>query len=488
VRLNAKRRQALEGKRGSALTLAAISLVVLLAMAGLAVDLAMLYVARSEAQRAADAAAMTGAQGIGQADYPSVSQAIAEAFAANQAATVGNQNLVVGLAPGLDPSKYSACAGDAVPAGEDICFNFSNPSDPRVSVVVQRTAARGTGIPLFFMRIFGIDTADVSATATAEYFTASNRQCLKPWLLANCDPYHTLTGVGGKPPNDPRVNPNCPAQGNQYLEFFIYPLTPPYNCDPAKDADGCLVNPGAADAKSVAACGVVNVSPNTGGVVGECLTIKPGNPAGAGAPSQYYPVQIPTNGVTPSCPSCNTSGTQGGAAAYQQNIACCNLSSTALSCGTGQQLTMKTGNMVGPTSQGVDCLIHEFGGSGQDVISFANGAAPDCTAPTGGALFNICGGESNPYGQKGQSISSSDSLVTVPVYDGGTLCPGIGGGGGGGASGSCVTSDINIDGYLTIFIKTETNPQGTVYAQVIGGGGCGAVPTTTQVPVRLIHN
>jgi Flp pilus assembly protein TadG len=482
----------MEGKRGSALTLSAISLVVLLAMAGLAIDLAMLYVARSEAQRAADAAAMTGAQELGPsgADYPNVSQAVAEAYAAKQAAAIGNQNLVAGVSPGLDPTKYSACgSGDTVPAGQDICFDFSNATDPRVSVVVQRTAARGNAVPLFFMRIFGISTADVSASAIAEYFPPVSRLCLKPWLLANCDPFHTLPGVGGRPPNDKRVNPNCPATGNQYPEYFIYPPPPVGSCRPSEDPNGCVVNPTAADAASVAACGAGNPPANTGGVVGECLTIKPGNPVGAGAPSQYYPVQLPTAGVTPSCPYCNTSGVQGGAAAYEQNIACCNLSTVAITCGV-QSLTMKTGNMVGPTSQGVDCLIHESGtgGSGQDLISFLGAVpAPGCDSPTGGPLYSVCGGSANPYGHSGDTnLSSSDSMITVPLYDGGTLCPGIGGGGGG--AGSCVAGKINIDGYLTVFIKTETNPQGTVYAHVINVGGCGQIPTTTQVSVRLIHN
>src|SRR5438270_11485731 len=49
-------------ERGSTLLLAAFALVILLGMGALAIDVATLYVARTEAQRAADAAALAGAK------------------------------------------------------------------------------------------------------------------------------------------------------------------------------------------------------------------------------------------------------------------------------------------------------------------------------------------------------------------------------------------------------------------------------------------
>ena len=49
-------------QRGSTLLLAAASLLMLLAMAGFAIDALTLYVARTDAQRAADAAALAGAK------------------------------------------------------------------------------------------------------------------------------------------------------------------------------------------------------------------------------------------------------------------------------------------------------------------------------------------------------------------------------------------------------------------------------------------
>ncbi|HEX6905946.1 MAG TPA: pilus assembly protein TadG-related protein, partial [Terriglobales bacterium] len=49
-------------QRGSTLVLAAAALLMLLAMAGFAIDALTLYVARTDAQRAADAAALAGAK------------------------------------------------------------------------------------------------------------------------------------------------------------------------------------------------------------------------------------------------------------------------------------------------------------------------------------------------------------------------------------------------------------------------------------------
>src|SRR5713101_10141123 len=49
-------------EKGQTIVLVALSIVTLLAMAALAIDVVTLYVARSEAQRAADAAALAGAK------------------------------------------------------------------------------------------------------------------------------------------------------------------------------------------------------------------------------------------------------------------------------------------------------------------------------------------------------------------------------------------------------------------------------------------
>ena len=149
--------------------------------------------------------------------------------------------------------------------------------------------------------------------------------------------------------------------------------------------------------------------------------------------------------------------------------------------------------MVGPTGQGVRCLIHQGNGNsgGQDVLVFnANG-------------FHVEMGGNNPLVQLGiksvgDMTDTSSSFVTIPLYDGHELCPG----------GSCGTT-VRIVGFLEVFIIEVGQPQNTVIAYITGISGCGSGGTTVScddseteggessdtvgnggqlVPVRLIRN
>src|SRR5579884_3664034 len=88
-------------ERGASLVLVAAVLVALLAAASLAVDLGLLYVARSQAQRAADAAALAGASAFVDAGCTSLNLGCVaggpqETLARERAETVGAQDLVMG--------------------------------------------------------------------------------------------------------------------------------------------------------------------------------------------------------------------------------------------------------------------------------------------------------------------------------------------------------------------------------------------------------
>ena len=421
---NAKRER--NGERGISLYLVAGGMVFLLGVAALAIDVASLYVARDEAQRAADAGALAGAQTFVQSGFTSglITQAAAQTLATNGAIAVGAQNKVGGQAAQIQ--------------GGDVTFDFSKPEDPRITVVVQRTAARGNPLPTFFAKVLGFLSGDVAATATAEAYNPSGggpgvaTSCLKPWILPNCDPKHSTPG-----------NPFCPGSAT-----FVDPNT------------GAISNPGLA----------------TKGVIGETLVLKSGDPANAPVPSQYYPVILQqTSGAL--CPSCgSSSSSSNGAALYRSNIECCNTST--LACGvTGiVELSLKPGNMQGPTQQGVSCLIHQTPGNGQDTLNTS-------TTP-----FQYIAGANNPFAPKGTAMSSSDSVVTIPLYAGQPLCPG----------GSC-NSTVTILGYLQVFITGVTGG-GDVSAVVLnvggcgsgGGGGGGGGPVIggggAFIPVRLVRN
>ena len=422
-------------ERGATLLLIAASMVVLLGLCAIAIDLASLYVNRSEAQRSADAAALAGAKVFATSSCTSGTGGCSalQTAATNEAITVGNKNLVGGVNPNIQSG--------------DVTFNFTPATDPRITVTVQRTSARGNAVPTFFAKVMGISTVDVSVTATAEAYNpgtgngpAVGSVCVKPWLMPNCDPKHTSP-----------ANSLCPntANGNPQA-YYIDPSTK------------SIVNPS---------------------VIGSLLTIKPGSPGQTIAPSQFFPVILPPGTAPAECPTCSNGGTGGGAALYRQNIECCN--TRTLTCGT-ITLQPETGNVVGPTRQGVDCLIHQQpNGGGQDILQLP-------TSP-----LKITGGSNNPNpALQGSTTNSSSSLVTAPIYDGAQLCPGQ----------SCAASvSANIVGFMQLFVKDETNPQGTVEAYILnistcgsssgggsGGGGSGGGSGTvtggglSTVPIRLV--
>ena len=78
------------GQRGMTLPMVALFIVVLFAMASLAVDLGLLYTARTSAQHAADAAALAGAFVF--YDNPTLTSAEYTAQATAAAVSVGNRD------------------------------------------------------------------------------------------------------------------------------------------------------------------------------------------------------------------------------------------------------------------------------------------------------------------------------------------------------------------------------------------------------------
>ena len=421
-----------KGKRpndlGVSILIVSVGMIFVLGMAGLGVDLASLYVARSQAQRTADAAALAGAtywakHGCASATGTDITPNCKD-NAKVRAQKAGEANLVAGAIPGLD-----------------ISFPTLSVSDPQIRVVAARDTAHDNPVPTFFVKVFGIDTVNISASATAEAYNATNNstlvgsKCVKPWLLPDCDPNTAST------------------DGNPY----------------------CLDQHGNINGGHYAS------DPN---LVGSLITIKPGNPGQASGPSEFYPVFVQGDQASASsCPTCassqNSSGSQSGDL-YRQNIECC--IQNPVVCGT-QTITAINGNMVGPTDQGVQCLIGQLNsGSGQDIYD-----------PTTGT---ITAGSNNYYKLTGQ-ISDSDSIITIPVYNGQVICPG------GSTTGSpslCNSSaQVKVTGFLQVFVKDVGAPSATVYAYVLAyvdcSGGSNGEGTGqpivasggSAIPVRLIQ-
>lgn len=433
------------GKRvndlGVSIIIVAVGMIFVLGMAGLGIDLASLYVGRSEAQRSADAAALAGAQYFATSGCASgmggTISSTCQTIARERAEAAGDKNLIAGVSPGIQDS--------------DITFPSISTSDPQIRVVAARNTAHNNPMPTFFVRIFGIDTANVSAAATAEAYNATAQgtpvgtNCLKPWLIPNCDAY------------DATSNPN-PECTNPDGGYYINPTTLQ------------IVDPTA---------------------VGRLITIKPGNPSKASGPSKFYPVFIPAGTVASStaCPSCSTGQTSSGSQSgdqYRQNIECC--IQQPIVCQT-YSVQSVSGNMVGPTDQGVECLIHETNnGTGQDIYDPSTGV--------------ITAGWNNPYNLTG-SIATSDSIVTLPIYEGTQLCPG----GSSSTTGQCQPTNVRVLGFMQLFIASVGAPQASVNAYIMSivsclsgtggsgtgtggtGGGSGPIISTSgsAIPVRLIQ-
>ncbi len=141
-----------------------VSLTVILGMAALAVDVGMMYTARAELQRAADAAALAAATELVNADPDEM-----ETLAIQAADEYAQRNPVLGAPAGLD-SEDDVEFGKAVHNPDTDRFEFQPGGQPTdaVRVTVQRPSGGEAGpIEFAFAGIFGHDTKDMSARAAA---------------------------------------------------------------------------------------------------------------------------------------------------------------------------------------------------------------------------------------------------------------------------------------------------------------------------------
>jgi len=436
-------------ERGVTMLLVVVAMLSMLGIMALAIDVITLYSARSETQRAADAAALAAAKmlvDMGVTTDPTATvPTAAQIDAATKAAQGVAGNTVIG-----GRTVQTADVTLTFPGSGTAAFVVN----PKVTVTVQNA-----NLPTFFSRIWSRVPLTVRASATAEGFNPSNSKsitggagvpviarCVKPFIVPNCDPVHGgASGCAGAatifdPTSGAITNPGA-SPGGIIGEGF----------DLVSD---CGAGPG---------CGVGQQGSPTAGV-------------GSGGPTlQYYPAQM--SGLTSTCPSCT------GATNFEQAIECCD--PTPISCGTTvtapavNQLSVDTTVYPegggGPAQSGVECLIHQTGGSGMDSLN-----AP-LTYP-----LQIAVGNGHPLNGSVLSandlVTTSDSLVIVPVY-GGVAAPGVG--------------SVNIIGFMQVFIDRAFpagggKKAGEFHVTVVNVSGCGSSATGTAVasgalPVRLIQ-
>jgi Putative Flp pilus-assembly TadE/G-like len=422
------------------LLLVVVCLAAFIGLAALAIDVTTLYLARSQAEKAADAAALAGAKvfvstgytsgGLGSPDSAAAQSQVcngSSGLADLQATAEANQNKIGGAAPSTVTTACNLGAGE----------------NPQITVKVVRKE-----LPTFFGRIFQRGVGQVSATATAEAYNPSGQDVpvkvasVKPWLIANCD-YGAASGRR----RSGNINPNCAGGPAGYF------LDPNNNYAVA----------------------------NRGRFIGETLKLQqltlgllPVSLA-----NSYYTLNMPVGAL--SCPAASAvscSAVNPASPGYFESVACAN--SIPLTCGSSKDQGVSVyplgGVLLSPphAAKATMCMTHasDFGDDqGQDSFEVSGRSSP----------ITIDGGSNNPNpALRGTpNISRSDSVVTVPIWDGNGIC---------GASGLC--GSFNIVGFMLLGAPEID----ATILNVAGCGDSGGTGTTAvaggavaPIPVRLIQ-
>jgi len=339
-------------------------LFVMGAMAALSIDVVTLYTARSEAQLAADGAALAGARALANSGMTSKpTDALLTSNAENIAIAVATQ-----------VAKNNLVGGRDLATGE-VTVSFPNSgspdfgTDPQITVRVQRT-----DLPTFFARIWGSTQLTVTASATAEAYNPSGANasfgtttpvaptCVKPWLLPNIDPT--------SPPLAPTTIFDSTTGAITNVGLLGHTTSgQPNRFQPACQPD-CSTPP----------------LPNA-----SAYHYYPGDPATTFPP--------PTQAL-PSCiPALTTP--------YQESVAGC--IQTPIACNSQAYIDIASNpTRNGETPDALNCLTHCLNSDG-DAVASPGGPVPP---------FQFLAGNDNPIaGAAGHDVMVSDSLVTVPVIN-----------------------------------------------------------------------
>ncbi len=427
---------------GQTIALVAVAMVSVLAMAALAIDLTTLYVAHGEVQRAADAAALAGAKAFvdsGVTTNPSNAnlQTLAQNMATDFATQVLSQNNVAGAPANFINGTPQVTLTPSLPGNPTVMGN------PRITVTVQRT-----DLPIFFAKIWGTSLASVSATAIAEAF----------------NPAYSQANTGSTIPPAPKC-----------VKPFLVP-----NKDPNQGSAPFVMSTGAI---------------NTGGAsfIGETITLTSAcssgptcSPLTVPSAGFYLPLRLPDVHIF--CPSGSAPGCAG-LTGFQDSTQCCDGTTFNFQqCGvpgTVAKWDSRPGSNPGPppgtggAQAGLMCLIHQ---PQQDSINatFANtGLMPIQAGLNSQSRYGVA---------PGSLLSTSDSIITVPLFDPASWNP-------------APNTNVTIVGFLQLFVNvagsTAAAPNSDMTATILNVIGCGSGPTSgsavsgggaSAVPVRLIHN
>jgi hypothetical protein len=306
------------GERGATLVFVAVSLGALFGFLALAIDLGMMFVAREDAQRAADAAALAGASAFleysaGTASTPARDRAMEYALRNTfQNGPIDSSEVTIRVVP----------------------------ESSKVGVWVHRDS-----VATLFARTLGIRWMPIGAYAEAEAVSAGTARCLKPFAVP-----------------DIWDDPNGDTNGNRVWddnEVWQYGDHPGDSYVPYSGPDGSPTETGYGSAWR-------DFSGVTGDY-GRQIKIKVTDPQDVQAPSPgiFLPWRVPPDNDGEQCAQGGGGTQDAGAATYRNNVCTCNTSPVELNT----PYEIQTGNMVGPTWQGVGDLIGQDPGAYWDQSS-----------------------------------------------------------------------------------------------------------------------
>lgn len=288
---------------------AAFLMAMLVSMSAFVVDQGLLLVARSEAQNAADAAAIAGAY--------------ARATVNEETAVIAAQAINIARANNVWMDSPSIAAADVK---VETCQNPEEwwaPGDECVSATVHRTNARGNPLPTVFASFFGLDAQNVSAMATARVASAGSTDCMRPWAISDrwlerSDGDGNPTGVWNQNSTYDTVYTSGPKKGQPLPNPDMY-------IPPSTNSTG---------------------TGYTTADYGRQLVLKHGG-GGSGLNAGWF--------GKVALPRAEGGGSPHSAQVYKKNIESCN----GVKLELGDEVEALNGNTVGPTNQGVDTLMSD---------------------------------------------------------------------------------------------------------------------------------
>jgi len=334
-------------ERGATAVFVAIALVSLLGMVALGVDVGMLMKVRSDAQRAADAAALAGAQ-----DFLSGNPADVKNGSALHALEYASRNYVGRKYVDTSAAVFADSGNNRI-ANSPEAYVQVIPDSQKVRVFIRRATTA-----TWFGHMLGIDFVPLTVKAAAQAVNAGTGKCVKPFAVpdiwddnnddTNNNELPDITGQQGKKggetwawdagdtysrfqdPNNPNAN-----QWTGYGSGFRNNINDWYSADPNHTLYW--------------------------NDYGRPFVIKMSNPHDTPAPGIFYPWTMPYDSANPQA-YCDANGCQSpsnGANWYQWNISHCNPVPVGVSPTYNQDSTYlnKPGNMIGPTNKGISDLM-----------------------------------------------------------------------------------------------------------------------------------